>query len=91
MRGRLFRIHGRVQGVFYRAWAVGEARSLGLTGWVRNRGDGSVELEAWGDDEALDALLVRCRQGPPEARVERIDAADIEGEAPRTFETARTS
>ena len=90
MAGRLFRIHGSVQGVFYRAWAIGEAQALGLTGWVRNRSDGTVELAAWGSDEALDALLVRCRQGPPEARVERIETAEAEGEAPADFRKAPT-
>jgi acylphosphatase len=90
MSGRLYRMHGRVQGVFYRAWAIGEAEALGLKGWVRNRSDGSVELAAWGTDEALDAMLVRCRQGPPEARVERIDIGAAEGAAPAGFGKAPT-
>ncbi len=66
-------IHGRVQGVGYRAWAVSEARSLGLTGWVRNRRDGTVELVAAGPADRLAALVERCRRGPPMADVTRID------------------
>ena len=90
MSGRRFTFHGRVQGVFYRAWVVETARSLGVAGWVRNRRDGSVELAAWGPDEALDALLAHCREGPPPARVERIEVAPEEGPAPEGFSKAPT-
>jgi acylphosphatase len=90
MNGRRFRIHGHVQGVFFRAWAIGEARSLGLVGWVRNRSDGTVELAAWGSEEALDALLMRCRTGPPEAKVTRIDVEPAEGDPPEDFGKAPT-
>lgn len=90
MSGRRLRIHGRVQGVLYRAWAVETARTLGLSGWVRNRGDGSVELAAWGTDAALDILLARCREGPPSAQVERIDVEPDEGEPPDGFRKAPT-
>jgi acylphosphatase len=92
MSGRRLRIHGRVQGVFFRAWAAEEARSLGLRGWVRNRRDGSVELEAYGDEEALEALTAECRSGPPAARVERIEVESAEGEGPRSgFQVAATA
>ena len=63
------RIEGRVQGVFFRDWMRGEARSHGLTGWVRNRRDGSVEAMISGDPASIDDMLTRCRQGPPAARV----------------------
>jgi len=70
------RIHvilsGRVQGVFFRRATVEVAQQLGLAGWVKNRGDGRVELEAEGTDEALDALLAFCRRGPPHARVDEL-------------------
>lgn len=66
-------ISGRVQGVGYRAWAAAEARSLGLTGWVRNRADARVELLAAGPGEALDRLEKSCRRGPAGARVDRIE------------------
>lgn len=60
---------GRVQGVCYRASTVDEARDHGLTGWVRNLPDGSVELEAQGDEARVEALLAWCAHGPPAARV----------------------
>ncbi len=67
------RIYGRVQGVWYRGWAVDEARSLGLSGWVRNRRDGSVEAVISGDEAAVREMVARCWRGPPAARVERIE------------------
>lgn len=82
MSGCRVRIYGRVQGVWFRDWAMGRARSLGVRGWVRNRRDGSVELVAYGDDEAVEALTADCRSGPPAARVERIEVEIVEGEGP---------
>ena len=70
-------IQGRVQGVWYRGWAVAEAEALGLAGWVRNRRDGSVEALISGPEPAVRAMIERCHRGPPAARVERI----IEGVA----------
>lgn len=66
------RIYGRVQGVGYRAWTRRQAESLNLSGWVRNRIDGSVEIAAEGDKSSLDLLLVACRKGPCFGRVDRI-------------------
>jgi acylphosphatase len=66
-------VSGRVQGVSYRASTAHEARRLGLTGWVKNLDDGSVELEAQGSAEAVDQLLTWCKQGPPAARVTAVD------------------
>jgi acylphosphatase len=63
------RIVGMVQGVGYRYALQHEARRLGLTGWVRNRGDGSVEAVARGSRQAVDALAAWSRRGPPAARV----------------------
>ena len=65
---------GRVQGVFFRASAQREARRLGLTGWVRNRPDGSVELVAEGEDESLREFLGWVQRGPTSARVDRVDS-----------------
>ncbi len=65
-------IRGRVQGVWYRGSAQEVAGELGLTGWVRNLSDGSVELVAEGVSSALEALKVWCREGPPLARVHDI-------------------
>ena len=85
-------IHGRVQGVFYRAWATERATALGLSGWVRNRRDGTVELFAKGDREAVEQLIGSCREGPPAARVERIDIQDAPEEvAPGGFEKRPTA
>ncbi|HXW76057.1 MAG TPA: acylphosphatase [Candidatus Eremiobacteraceae bacterium] len=69
-------IHGRVQGVFFRASVEEQARALRLTGWVRNRSDGSVETVVEGDADALAALRAYCRQGPPGAHVTRVDSLD---------------
>jgi acylphosphatase len=72
-------IKGSVQGVGYRGWAQGEARRLGLDGWVRNRHDGTVELVAIGAEAAVEQLAEACWSGPPSAAVhvvERISAED---------------
>lgn len=66
-------IKGRVQGVWFRAWTQGQANRLGVVGWVRNRTDGSVEAVFSGSKENVDAMVERCRKGPPLARVDSID------------------
>jgi acylphosphatase len=63
---------GRVQGVAFRAYAVDEATRLGLSGWVRNRLDGTVEARAEGSPQALEAFVDWCRRGPPSARVKDV-------------------
>lgn len=68
------RITGMVQGVFFRASTQAKAHELGLTGWVRNAPDGSVELVAEGHAEALAAFERWCHAGPSAARVDRVDA-----------------
>jgi acylphosphatase len=71
-------VSGRVQGVSYRASTASEARRIGgLVGWVRNRADGSVELEAEGPDDKISALLAWCEQGPPSASVTGVTVEDI--------------
>ena len=67
------RIYGKVQGVWFRAWTVREARRLGLDGWVRNRADGSVEAVLAGPEARVREMVDLCRRGPPAARVGRID------------------
>ena len=64
-----FVVAGRVQGVCYRMYACREAERLGLTGWVRNVRDGTVEIIAEGEESALGAFLGWCRRGPSHARV----------------------
>jgi acylphosphatase len=66
-------IHGRVQGVFFRDSMRQEAQRLGVSGWVRNRSDGSVEAVVHGDPVAVDALVGWARRGPELAHVERVD------------------
>jgi len=72
------RIHGRVQGVWFRAWTAEEATGLGLGGWVRNRRDGTVEAQLRGPAAAVDRMIARCHEGPPHAQVLRVDASPAE-------------
>ena len=83
-------VSGRVQGVFYRNWTVGEARSLGLTGWVRNLRSGEVEILAIGTDADVAELIQRCRRGPPAAVVDAVDVTDAVPEPLETFEKRPT-
>ena len=67
------KIAGRVQGVYFRASALQQAQKLGLTGWVMNCPDGSVEAIAEGARVNLEELIVWCRLGPSDARVTNVD------------------
>ena len=78
---RLLRIRGRVQGVGYRAFAQEQATRLNLSGWARNRSDGSVEALVAGEESTVDALIARLREGPPGARVVAVEALDAAPEA----------
>jgi acylphosphatase len=73
-------IRGRVQGVSFRSSMQVEARRLAVTGWVRNRRDGSVEAVAQGPAEAVEALVEWSRHGPPGARVTDVQLGAGEGE-----------
>jgi acylphosphatase len=66
------RIEGRVQGVWFRAWTVDEARLRGLRGWVRNRLDGTVEALFAGCPEAVEEMIALCRRGSPASQVMSI-------------------
>jgi acylphosphatase len=66
-------VRGRVQGVFFRASTQREAKRLGLTGWVRNRPDGSVEILAEGEEEGLKELVGWAHRGPSTGRTEKVD------------------
>ena len=68
---------GSVQGVFFRASTRDEARRRGVTGWVRNAADGTVEAEVQGSADAVDAMIDFCRRGPGHARVDQLDVAQI--------------
>ena len=66
-------IRGRVTGVFFRAAALREARRLGISGWVRNRPDGSVELVAEADEDAIKEMISWAQHGPSAARVDDVE------------------
>ncbi|KFG68585.1 acylphosphatase [Microvirga sp. BSC39] len=86
-------IHGRVQGVSFRAWTQHLAELHGLRGWVRNRQDGSVEAVFSGPADLVAVMLKACRQGPAGAlveSVETIDGADADLGPPERFEIRRT-
>lgn len=72
MEVRRLVITGRVQGVWFRGSMAQEAQRLGVTGWVRNRADGSVEAMVAGTDEQVAAIMNWARRGPPNASVEQV-------------------
>lgn len=78
-------VRGRVQGVSFRASACERAGELGVVGWVRNRGDGSVEMVVEGDDEAVASMVTWANEGPPHAAVEAVDVTDTEPTGRRDF------
>lgn len=80
------RVHGHVQGVFFRDTVSSEAEQRGIAGWVRNAPDGSVEAVFEGDTEAVEAMVELCGRGPRAARVERLDADQEEPEGLSGFE-----
>ena len=77
MPARRFLIRGVVQGVGFRHAMKREAQRLGLSGWVRNRANGSVEAIASGDDDAIDALHHWARRGPASARVDEVEVSHL--------------
>lgn len=87
---RHLRVHGRVQGVFFRASSRDRARGVGATGWVRNCPDGTVEVWVEGDPDAVEEVEEWVRGGGPKAaRVEQVDAEDREPEGFDSFEVRR--
>jgi len=77
---RHLQISGRVQGVGFRFYAQRKAQELGVTGWVRNRRDGSVEVMAQGAPEAVEAMIAWARRGPASAAVSEVRIAEGNGE-----------
>ena len=80
MTGARFCVRGRVQGVAFRAHARHEAQRLGLVGHARNLDDGSVEVHAFGDADALDAFAAWLAHGPALARVDEVRREPLEAE-----------
>ena len=73
-------IRGRVQGVYFRQSMLREAQNLGVSGWARNRSDGTVEAVVHGESGAVDAMVRWAHRGPELARVERVDVYPTEGD-----------
>jgi acylphosphatase len=78
-------VHGFVQGVFFRDSVRRHALTAGVTGWVRNNRDGTVEAVFEGDDVTVERLVGFCRDGPRGARVDRVEVEIEEPEALRGF------
>lgn len=79
MKTQHLQIQGRVQGVWFRESMRVEAARLGVTGWVRNCADGSVEAVVHGPDDAVDLLVAWTRSGPPLAHVSDVAVSESEG------------
>lgn len=71
-------VKGKVQGVFFRKETRRVAETLGITGWVKNTNEGHVEIFAQADDEAVQQLILWCRQGPPRADVKDVEVNDVQ-------------
>ncbi len=85
---KAFKVHGRVQGVGFRWWAQRLARSLGLRGSVRNCVDGTVEVVVAGSASAVSQMKERLEDGPPAARVVRLEELTPPERVPEDFEIA---
>jgi acylphosphatase len=85
-------VFGRVQGVGYRAWVEREAEARCLSGWVRNRRDGSVEALLSGEATVVEAMIEACRSGPRMAMVENVTVVDASADRDlRGFRTIATA
>lgn len=89
MRGVIARrvvVHGRVQGVFFRDSARRAAGSRGVSGWVRNRSDGTVEAWFEGSEDGVGSMVAWARSGPSRASVERVDVDEVSPEGLSGFD-----
>lgn len=80
-------VHGRVQGVFFRDTARREAAGRGVSGWVRNTAEGTVEAVFEGEQDAVERLIGFAEEGPPQAQVERVETFEEEPEGLSGFKT----
>ena len=85
MIAKRVRISGRVQGVFFRAWTREQAERLGVTGWVRNCADGSVEAQIEADRATVEQMLVLFDHGPPGAQVRQVESVESKPEGRSGF------
>lgn len=90
MKAKRVVIAGRVHGVGYRDWMVAQAEAMGVSGWVRNRSDGSVEALVQGPTAVVEELLRACRRGPRAAHVESIAEELTDEEAQPGFQRRPT-
>jgi acylphosphatase len=74
---RRVRAHGRVQGVFFRETCRRQAESRGVSGWIANREDGTVEAVFEGEPDAVESMVEACRRGPGQARIDRLEVSDV--------------
>lgn len=79
------RVTGRVQGVFFRAWTQEQAQRLGLSGWVRNKADGSVAVLVAGPEARVQELIAGLHRGPPDAVVRDVSTAPAEAPHEKGF------
>jgi acylphosphatase len=79
-------VHGSVQGVFFRDTMRRKAQSRGVSGWVRNNPDGTVEARFEGDPEAVESMVAFAREGPRGAHVERVDVEEARPEGADGFQ-----
>lgn len=82
-------VKGKVQGVFFRLSTKAVADQVGVKGFVLNQKDGSVYIEAEGDDFALDSLLEFCQEGPDDAQVEAVEIKEGEWKGFSNFEVIK--
>lgn len=83
-------IHGHVQGVSYRSWTEKHAIQRGLTGWVRNRTDGTVEALFCGAETAVEEMMLACERGPLRAKVTRVERKMPDIPPPTDFKVLAT-
>ena len=91
MKSLTVRVTGAVQGVGFRAWTEQAAKARGLSGWVRNRRDGSVEAVISGADDKVDEMLSYFWQGPSASRVERVESGPADHPMQLGFRTLPTA
>ena len=91
MIARRIRVSGRVQGVWFRDWTIREAEALGVSGWVRNRLDKSVEVYAVGEPGAVQRLIERLHEGSPASRVARVEVEEAAVQPTEAFSRRPTA
>ncbi len=89
MKAKVIKVFGLVQGVGYRAFISRVAESLKINGFVRNRQDGSVYIEAEGDDDEIEQFLIKCNKGPAWSKVIRVEEENTEMKGYSGFQITR--